>query len=153
MTLDEIIPRAAVRVPLRARDAAEALAELTTVLAHAHALPVELVLARLQEREHLGSTALGNGVALPHGRGDVTRSVGALGISPRGLVWEPDAARVHVVVAVLSPPSGPEHVRTLAWLGRVLGQARAYEALLAAPDAERAHAVLVDASAHDPARA
>lgn len=147
MSFEEMIPPAAVRVPLQATDAAEALDELAAVLAHAHGLPAELVLARLQEREHLGSTALGNGVALPHGRGDVTRSVGALGISPRGLVWEPDAARVHVIVAVLSPPTGPEHVRTLSWIGRVLGQARVYEALLAAPDAARAHAVLVDAAA------
>jgi mannitol/fructose-specific phosphotransferase system IIA component (Ntr-type) len=70
--------------------------------------------------------------------------VGALGIAPAGVAWEAEG-RVHVVVALLSPATGSEHVRALARIGRLLGQPRVCEGLVGAVDAAQAHALLVAA--------
>jgi PTS system nitrogen regulatory IIA component len=144
MSLESMIPSGAVVVPLLATDVDEALVELSQALAHAHGLRADRVLLQLREREQLGSTAIGEGVALPHGRGEVEHTVGALGISPRGVRW--GDARVHMVVALLSPLEGSEHVKALARIGRVLSDARLTAALREVTSAPQAHALLVGVS-------
>ncbi len=142
-----MIPSEAVVVPMRAIEVDEALVELAGVLARTHGLSEEQVLARLREREALGSTAIGDGIALPHGRGEVEHTVGALGVSPQGVRW--GDGRVHVVIALLSPLEGSEHVRALATIGRLLADGRLAAELRDASSAGRAHAVLVAAAAAD----
>lgn len=140
-TLAAMFPSGAVVVPLRATDSDQAIVELSEVLARAHELPADRVLTQLRERERLGSTAIGEGVALPHGRGDVDRTVGALGVAPHGVQW--GDARVHVVVALLSPREGSEHVKALARIGRLLTDGGLTTALRAAASPERARALLL----------
>jgi mannitol/fructose-specific phosphotransferase system IIA component len=124
MSLESMIPSGAVVVPLLATDVDEALVELSQALAHAHGLRADRV--------------------LPHGRGEVEHTVGALGISPRGVRW--GDARVHMVVALLSPLEGSEHVKALARIGRVLSDARLTAALREVTSAPQAHALLVGVS-------
>lgn len=141
MSLAVMIPSEAVVVPLRAADVDEALVQLAEVLARAHGLSTERVLTTLREREQLGSTAIGEGVALPHGRGEVEQTVGALGISPLGVQW--GDVRVHVVIALLSPLGGSEHVKALARIGRLFADGRLIAQLRTATNAARAHRMLI----------
>jgi PTS system nitrogen regulatory IIA component len=141
MTLEAMVPSEAVIVPMRATNVDEALGELAEVLAHAHGLRAEEVLAQLREREQLGSTAIGEGIALPHGRGEAERTVGALGISPQGIPW--GDARVHVVIALLSPLASTEHVKALARIGRLFADGRLAADLRAASSATQARALFV----------
>lgn len=141
MTLTAMLPREALVVPMHAATMDQVLVELSGVLARVHGLSQELVLARLREREQLGSTTIGDGVALPHGRCEVDRTVAALGISRDGVQW--GSTRVHVVVALLSPLAGGEHLRALARVGQLLARAKVVEQLRAAEDAAGAWAVLV----------
>lgn len=143
-SLMTIFPSAAAAVSLRGAEVDAVLVELAEALARAHGLTVEPVVASLRERERLGSTAIGEGIALPHGRGEVEHTVGALGISAVGVQWA--GARVHVVVALLSPLEGSEHVKALAKVGRLLGDPRLLAELRAAPDPARARALLVGRS-------
>lgn len=140
-TLAAMFPSEAVVVPLRATDSDQALVELSEVLARAHDLHADHVLTQLRERERLGSTAVGEGVALPHGRGDVERTVGALGVAPQGVQW--GDARVQVVVALLSPRDGSEHVKALARIGRRLADGRLTRELRTTTSPERARAILL----------
>lgn len=139
--LAAMFPSAAVVVPLHATETDEAIVELSEVLARAHDLHADRVATQLRERERLGSTTIGEGVALPHGRGDVRHTVGALGISPQGVRW--GDGRVHVVVALLSPHEGSEHIKALARIGRMLADGRLSAELRAATSPERARALLL----------
>jgi PTS system nitrogen regulatory IIA component len=144
MNLARLVPMSAVVVPLFATDADGASAELGRVLAAAHALPAERVIEKLRARERLGPSSVGDHVAIPHGRDDIPRTVGALGISVPGIGWNaPDGALVHIVVALLSPTEGPEHLAALAAVSRRLSDRSVREALLAATTREAAHALLV----------
>jgi len=140
-TLAAMFPSEAVIVPLRAADSDHALVELSEVLARAHELRKDHVLTQLREREQLGSTAIGEGVALPHGRGEVVDTVGALGISPTGVQW--GNARVHIVVALLSPLEGSEHVKALAKIGRLLADGRLITELRTTTSPKQARALLL----------
>jgi PTS system nitrogen regulatory IIA component len=144
MSLEAMFPSEAVVVPMRATSVDEALVELAGVLARAHGLQSDQVLLQLREREQLGSTAIGEGVALPHGRGEVEHTVAALGISPQGILW--GEARVHVVVALLSPRAGREHIEALAKIGRRLTDGRLTEALRGASSPTQARELLVGTS-------
>lgn len=141
MTLEAMFPSEAVIVPMRATDMDEALRELAEVLARVHGLRADEVLTQLRAREELGSTAIGEGIALPHGRSEILRSVGALGISPQGIPW--GDVRVHTVIALLSPLESTEHVKVLAKIGRRFADGRLATALRTVSSATQARALFV----------
>jgi mannitol/fructose-specific phosphotransferase system IIA component (Ntr-type) len=93
---------------------------------------------RLLEREALGSTGLGNGVAVPHVKSDgVDRIVLALGRSKHGLDWQAiDGRKVHIVFLLVSPAEDPElHLRCLRWIATLARSADFRRFLLDADDA------------------
>lgn len=82
---------------------------------------VPLLLAMLEQRESLGSTGIGHGVAVPHGRSlAVPRLVAAFGRHRTGVEWgSVDGAPVHLVFLVLAPPL-ERSSRYLPFLGRIV---------------------------------
>jgi nitrogen PTS system EIIA component len=95
----------------------ETLAEL---LANDHPrLSTETVFERLLERERLGSTGLGHGVALPHARiKDVSQVIGAFVQTTRGVDYDAaDGEPVDLAFALLVPETATEeHLQLLAYL-------------------------------------
>lgn len=82
-----------------------------------------VILAALAEREKLGSTGLGAGVALPHGRLEgLTRVHGAFARLASPVDFEAvDGQSVDLVFMLLSPPdAGAEHLKALAAASRAL---------------------------------
>ncbi len=74
---------------------------------------------KLAEREALGSTGIGNGVAVPHVKTDaVTSPVLALGRSVAGIDWSSiDGRPVHVVFMIIVPIEATEHhLALLRWI-------------------------------------
>jgi nitrogen PTS system EIIA component len=91
----------------------------------------------LHERERLGSTAIGGGVAIPHGK--VARADSLVGCVMRLQTPvdfdAPDNEPVDLVVALLAPDTGgAEHLRVLARLSRMLRDPRQREALRSCHD-------------------
>jgi len=85
------------------------------------------------EREKLGTTGVGQGVAIPHGRTDaVGELVGAIGLSKQGVEFESlDGEPVHIIFLLLSPPdSGGQHLRALAKVSRLFKDKFFRQALL-----------------------
>lgn len=83
----------------------------------------DAVVHSLMEREKMGSTGIGQGVAIPHGKSDATANlVAALGISRKGIEFEAlDGEPVHVVFLLVSPPdSSGQHLKVLARISRLL---------------------------------
>jgi PTS system nitrogen regulatory IIA component len=74
----------------------------------------------IREREALAPTLLGGGVAVPHTRARVGRSLAALVTLARPLSLDtPDRAPVRVVVVLITPSRGREHLMVLAQVARL----------------------------------
>lgn len=74
---------------------------------------------RLSDREAIGSTGLGNSVAVPHVKGDDVEGVSlVMARCQAGLEWQAiDGRAVHVFFMLVSPTSEPEaHLQCLRWI-------------------------------------
>jgi len=101
----------------------------------------------LFEREKLGSTGIGEGIAIPHGKlSDLESIVCAFGRSKKGVDFESiDGAPVHLVFLLLAPEnSTTEHLKALASLSRLLKDSHFRKNLLEAPDKEALYRIIVE---------
>jgi PTS system nitrogen regulatory IIA component len=143
MAIDDIIPDESAILELRGGSADEILAELAAALAHRTELNPEWVLDQLREREALGSTAIGRGLALPHTKAEVPHTFGVLGLARSGVEFAaPDGAPVQVFLALVSPPQPSEHLRALASVSRTFADPTTVDRLVACVDASSVLAVL-----------
>jgi PTS system nitrogen regulatory IIA component len=104
----------------------------------------------LEERELLASTAIGDGIAIPHGKMDaVGRLVGTLGRARSGIEFESiDGKPTHLVFMLVAPASSTGvHLKALARLSRLFRDADFRERLMAAPDAPAMYQVIVEEDA------
>ena len=130
------------------------LEALAARFALVYALDQAAVLDGLQEREALGSTGFGRGVALPHARIDgLSRPIAALlklG-SPVDFAAA-DRLPVDLVIGLLSPTNaGATHLHALAALSRMVRDEDMHRALTEASDTETLYALLTNASDRDAA--
>ncbi|MBL8948250.1 MAG: PTS sugar transporter subunit IIA [Myxococcales bacterium] len=145
MNLVDLFPQDAIIVDLVGDDVPTVFAELCAPMARATGLAADELVAALQEREALASTAIGHGLAIPHGvHPQLGRIVGALGRSRAGLsMGAPDGAAVHLFVALIRPPDGSHaHLKALARVSGLLAHAPTREALIGAKDAADIQAIL-----------
>ncbi|MBV8908323.1 MAG: PTS sugar transporter subunit IIA [Sphingomonas sp.] len=112
------------------------------------------VLASLNEREQLGSTGFGQGVAIPHAK--IEGLAGIYGLFAR--LSEPvdykaiDGRPVDLIFLLLSPPdAGAEHLKALASISRVTRDAATLERLRGARSRDALAAVLMGADERDAA--
>ena len=110
----------AVLPDLKAAHKSDALREIVESLVDSGAIAdgdTDSIVATLLRREELGSTGIGEGVALPHTKHPaVTREVGTIAWSAGGIDFDSvDGEPVHLMVLLLSPLDRPtDHVRALA---------------------------------------
>lgn len=110
----------AVLPDLKASHKGDAIREIVESLVDSGTLPeieVDSIVATLLRREELGSTGIGEGVALPHTKHPaVTREVGTIAWSASGIDFGSiDGQLVHLIVVLLSPVDHPsDHIRALA---------------------------------------
>lgn len=96
---------------------------LAEVAAKAYDLPADEVVERLTERERLGSTGFGGGIAIPHAKLDsLTTLRGAVLLTAEPVAFDAvDDLPVDVIFMLLSPAdSGAEHLKMLARVSRFL---------------------------------
>lgn len=104
-------------------DKAVALRLLADMLGPAVAVDPARVESLLLEREHLQSTGIGDGVAIPHATVDAAaRHAAALLLCPRGVDFEAiDGAAVNIIFGVVAPKrSAGDHLKVLARISRLL---------------------------------
>ena len=109
------------------------------------ALSPEAVFERLLERERLGSTGLGHGVALPHARmKEVTEAIGAFAQLRKGVGFDAiDNGPVDLAFALLVPESANEvHLQLLSQLASMFSDEKLRHKLRAANSAEQILALL-----------
>ena len=109
------------------------------------ALNSQEIFASLIARERLGSTGLGNGIAVPHGRvKSSNRPVAALIRLANGIEFDAvDGAPVDLMFCLIIPESSPEaHLDILATLARMFSDNAFCARLRAVDDRHQAHALL-----------
>ncbi|ANY19025.1 Nitrogen regulatory protein [Tsuneonella dongtanensis] len=130
------------------------LGALATRFAKVYSLDRDQVLEGLEEREALGSTGFGRGVALPHARLDgLNRPVAALLKLGKPVDFgAADRMPVDLAIGLLSPiNAGATHLHALAALSRLVRDEDMHRALVEATDTETLYAVLTNASDRDAA--
>ncbi|MCH6561862.1 MAG: PTS sugar transporter subunit IIA [Deltaproteobacteria bacterium] len=124
MKLNEILVREACVVDMKARTKKEALRELSEVLAGSvKGLDGAGLLDMLLEREKLGTTAMGDGIAIPHARIEaLERLLASFGRSRQGVDFDSvDGKPTHLFFLLVAPGrEGSAHLLTLARLSRML---------------------------------
>ncbi|MFQ6091315.1 MAG: PTS sugar transporter subunit IIA [bacterium] len=111
---------------LKAQTKEEVLIELVDLLvSHTKIKDKEIVLEMLRQRESLGSTGIGKGIAIPHGRSLAsTKLIIVFGKSDRGIEFEAmDGGRVHLIFMIIAPPQDPQNLY-LVVLGKLVEMLR-----------------------------
>jgi PTS system nitrogen regulatory IIA component len=121
--LDILAPEAIVPA-MRATTKAEALQELATLLVTLHPeVDGARLVQVLLDREALGSTAIGEGIAIPHGKlPGVANVVAAFGRSPKGVAFDSlDGKPTRLFFLLIAPEdSAGIHLKALARVSRLL---------------------------------
>ena len=114
-----------------------------------YGIDADTAVEALQERESLGSTGVGHGVALPHARLEsLDKVVGAFIRLERPFHYgSVDKAPVDLIFALFAPRgSGVEHLKALAYVSRTLRDARVCAKLRANSDPATLHAILASSA-------
>lgn len=130
------------------------LEQLAARFAGVYQLESALVLERIEEREKLGSTGFGRGVAIPHARlPGLTRPVAAFFRLETPVAFDAaDAMPVGMVFGLLSPEAaGAAHLHALAAISRMMRDEAMHAALGEAPDGEALYALLANSIDRDAA--
>jgi PTS system nitrogen regulatory IIA component len=118
-------------------------------------IPRARVFDALFDREKLGSTGLGFGVAIPHGRIKTIKEPACafLRVAEPVAFESPDAEPVRLVFAMLVPEHATEaHLEILSELAQMFSDTAMREALANAPDVPAAHHLITEWSPYAPAQ-
>lgn len=154
MHLSEFLDFEGIKTGLPGGNKKALLQQLANFASQRLTLDSTAILASLTEREHLGSTGFGQGVAIPHGKIEGLKRIYCLFVR----LSEPldykaiDGRQVDLVFLLLSPPNaGAEHLKALATISRVTRSGTTLEKMRGARSRDALAAVLMGADERDAA--
>jgi PTS system nitrogen regulatory IIA component len=154
MRLTDFLDFDAIKPGLSAGNKRSLLNQLANLAASRLGIAPAEIVATLTEREKLGSTGFGHGVAIPHGKVEGLSQIYCLFVR----LSEPvgykaiDGKPVDLVFLLLSPPeAGAEHLKALAAISRVVRNAATLEKMRGARSRDALAAVLMGADERDAA--
>lgn len=154
MQLRDFIDFEAIRESLPASNKRGLFQQLAQVAGQRLGVDPAEVAAAVAERERLGSTGFGNGVAIPHGKlAGLSRVYCLVARLPEPIDYKAiDDARVDLVFFLLSPPdAGAEHLKALAAVSRAVRDGPTLEKLRGARSRDALAAVLLGVDELSPA--
>ncbi|MDR2617206.1 MAG: PTS sugar transporter subunit IIA [Endomicrobium sp.] len=123
MKIMDFLSRNEIIVDLKATDKKSAIVELVNVLEKTKKIKkTDEIINVLLEREKLGSTGIGQGVAIPHAKTDVlSEQMGVLGISHKGIEFNSlDGELVHIIFLLVGPVEvAGQHLKALSRISRL----------------------------------
>lgn len=150
MTLTDLLSPAAVISPLRANGKKQALQELAQHAATLTGLPDRELFEALLQRERLGSTGIGDGIAIPHGRMPaIDRLVGLFARTEKPIDFDAlDGQPVDLIFVLIAPEgAGADHLKALARVARVLRNQSVLEQVRKVRDPAAIYAILAESAA------
>jgi PTS system nitrogen regulatory IIA component len=119
----DIIDLDLINANLKATNKPDVLVELAGMIADKEGLDIDDLIPVLEEREKLGSTGIGDGIAIPHGKlRRLKRLVASFGRSQRGVDFESiDGKPAHLFFLLMAPENtAGMHLKALARISRLL---------------------------------
>jgi|ERR1043166_1836994 PTS system nitrogen regulatory IIA component len=147
MDIVDLLVPGAVLPSLKAQSKKHLLQEMSARAASLTGLPERRIFETLVERERLGSTGMGQGIAIPHGRiAGLARIVGLFARLETPIAYDAvDDQPVDLVFLLLAPEgAGADHLKALAKVSRLLRNQAACEKLRAASKPEVLYALLTE---------
>ena len=149
MKIDDILKKDSIIANLAGTNKEEVLREITDFLQKLCLIKdKETLFNTLMEREKLGSTGIGENVAIPHGKSDeLSQIVTVFGRSLKGLDFESlDQKPVHFVCMVIAPSNSTgQHLKALARISRLFKNQDLREGILKLQDANQIYSLLLEA--------
>src|SRR3954468_7036833 len=145
MELADILSEEAVLVGTNITNKRDVLVKLSEKAAALSGQPASEIFQALNDRESLGSTGLGNGIAVPHGKFAALKGVMAVFLKlDRPVDFDAvDDQPVDIVMMLLAPMgAGADHLKALARVARILRTDSIVEDLRRATDPARLYAIL-----------
>lgn len=150
MELADLVSADAVLASVKASGRKQALQEIGHRAADVYGLDCGAIIEGLIAREKLGSTAMGQGVAIPHARlPQLDRIVGVFARLEAPVDFEAaDGIGVDLIFALLAPEeAGADHLRALAKVSRLLRDETTRAKLRGSDDPKALHALITDLTA------
>lgn len=147
MHLGELISPEAVIPSLKVKTKKQLLQELSARTGRLTGLSERDIFDVLWQRERLGSTGLGHGVAIPHAKHPgIKRIVGVFARLAEPVDFDAmDGDKVDIVFLLLAPEgAGADHLKALACISRLLRDGQAVEKLRVSRDEAALYAVLTE---------
>lgn len=126
MKIGEFLSKKAITTDIKATKKEEALRELVDLLVVSEELDKKCrnkLVEQLMNREAMGSTAIGQGVGIPHTKSEcVNKLIAAFGLSQKGVDFDSlDGEKVYIFFLLIAPidSAGP-HLKALARISRLL---------------------------------
>jgi len=146
MDIDELLGPASVAPKLKARSKRQVLEKLSEQAGELTGLSARTILARLMEREKLGSTGIGRGVAIPHAKFDELEDItGILARLETPVDFDSvDGKPVDLIFLLLAPSdAGADHLKALARVSRLFRDDAFCDKMRGAAGADALHALLL----------
>jgi PTS system nitrogen regulatory IIA component len=146
MPLTDLVAPNAVVPALKANNKKKAIQELASRAAKLSGLSERAILEVLMQREKLGSTGVGNGVAIPHGKlPKLDRLFGMFVRLEKPIDFDSlDGQQVDLIFLLLAPEAaGADHLKALARVARLLRDPDVARKLRDSRDADALYAVLM----------
>ena len=156
MTITDLVAPEAILPALKVSSKKQALQELAAKAAALTGQNERSVVEVLLQREKLGTTAVGYGVAIPHGKlPKLEKLFGLFARLDRPIDFEAmDGQPVDLIFLLLAPEgAGADHLKALARVSRLLRNQQVTEKLRAAKSAEAIYAILTDTTSTTGAQA
>ena len=147
MNISDLLAPDAVFASLKVQSKKQLLQELAARAAVITRIPERRILETLVERERLGTTGVGQGIAIPHGRlADIKKISGLFARLETPIDYDAvDNQPVDLVFLLLAPEgAGADHLKALARASRLLRNQTATEKLRAAKTPEALYAILTE---------
>jgi len=145
MKILDTLKKEAIIGDLKSTDKKEVLEELVTPIAGMIDVELEELVRILMERERLGSTGIGGGIGIPHGKlKNLDSLVLGFGLSRKGVDFESmDGRPTHIFFVLLSPENSTGlHLKLLARISKLLKDEDFKDKLLNAADSEALYNII-----------
>lgn len=147
MKISQLLTKESIIANLNGNDKKEIIDELSLAISATTKIPAKAIATVLMEREQLGSTGIGGGIAIPHGKLDLVKSIiVGFGLSRKGVKYDSlDNKPVHIFFLLLtSENSTGGHLKVLAQISKLLKRDQFKKSLMAAESVDDIYDIIID---------